>query len=189
MKDEKSQASLCKILWNALALDGKLYNNADNTAKNYRIAQTIVILAAVSHALGSVLILLINRARLPILVMVLLIDSLSVVGGYYFWGLTIWKIEQRLRRDSLTYSKVLILIGFAYAPQVLNFFTLIPLLGRPIEIILAVWSLLAVIVAVRQGLDIRTGSATVICLVGWFLVQVAIGLVQVFEQFLAKSGA
>jgi hypothetical protein len=83
----------------------------------------------------------------------------------------------------------LIPIGFAYAPQVLNFLTLIPLLGRPIELLLSVWSLLAVIVAVRQGLDIRTGWATVICLVGWPLVQVAIGFVQVFEQFLAKSAA
>jgi hypothetical protein len=148
-----------------------------------------VILAAVSHALGSALILLINRTTLPIMVLLLLIDGLSVVGGYYFWTLTIWKIGQWLRRHSLTYGDLLIPIGFAYAPQVLNFLTLIPLLGRPIELLLSVWSLLAVIVAVRQGLDIRTAWATVICLVGWPLVQVAIGFVQVFEQFLAKSAA
>jgi hypothetical protein len=72
---------------------------------------------------------------------------------------------------------------------VLNFLTLIPFLGRPIELLLSVWSLLAVIVAVRQGLDITTRWAIVICLVGWPLIQVAIGLVQVFEQFLAQAFA
>jgi hypothetical protein len=182
-----SQGSLCKTLGKALALNGDFFEHAPNTQRNRRIARTIVILAAVSHALGSTLILLINRATLPILLLALIINSLSVVVGYYFWGITIWKIGQWLKRYSLSYAELLIPIGFAYAPQILNFLTLIPLLGRPIEIVLAVWSLLAVIVAVRQGLDISTGWATVICLVGWPLIQVAIGFVQVLEQSLAKS--
>ena len=63
---------------------------------------------------------------------------------------------------------------------------MIPLLGRPIELILSVWSLLAVIVAVRQGLDIKTRLAAFICLVGWPVIQLAIGFVQVFEQELVK---
>jgi len=52
--------------------------------------------------------------------------------------------------------------------------------------VLAVWSLLAVIVAVRQGLDISTSWAALLCLVGWPLIQVAIGLVQTFEQELVR---
>ncbi|GAB1538790.1 hypothetical protein NUACC21_14540 [Scytonema sp. NUACC21] len=81
-----------------------------------------------------------------------------------------------------TFSDLLSPIGFAYAPQVLNFLTLIPLLGRPIELILAVWSLLAAIVAVRQGLDVSTIRASLICLVGWPLIQLAIGVLQVTGQ-------
>jgi hypothetical protein len=180
--EKEVKANLGTTLWKALALDGDFYENARNTPKNQRIARAIVILAAVSHALGSAAILLINRATLPMLVLSLLIDALSVVAGYYFWTLTIWKIGQWLKRDSLTYRDLLIPIGFAYAPQVLNFLTLIPLLGRSIELLLALWSLLAVIVAVRQGLDINTRWAAAICLVGWPLVQVAIGFVQVFKS-------
>jgi hypothetical protein len=96
------------------------------------------------------------------------------------------KIGQWLKPIDPTYGDLLIPIGFAYAPQVLNFLTLIPLLGRPIELILALWSLLAVIVAVRQGLDITTQRATFICLVGWPLIQIAIGFVQVLEQQLVR---
>lgn len=182
MSGERSKVSLCTTLWNALALDANLYENARNTSATNRLARTIVILAAVSHALGSAVILLINLAPIPISVILLVIDALSVVGGYYFWTLTIWKIGQLLKRNSPTYGDLLSPIGFAYAPQVLNFLTLIPLLGRPIELVLSVWSLLAVIVAVREGLNISMPRAVLICLVGWPLVQVAVGFIQVLEQ-------
>lgn len=186
MSAKHKKNALCRTLWKALALDGDFYENARDTPKNQRIARTIVILSAVSHALGSAVILLISRAILPVLIVALLLDGLSVLGGYYFWTLTIWKIGQWLKRDSLTYRELLIPIGFAYAPQVLNFLIVIPLLGQTIQLLLANWSLLTVIVAVRQGLDIKTRWATVICLGGWPLIQIAIGMVQKFEQFLVE---
>ncbi len=179
---EDSKASLGTTLRNALALDTNLYQNARNTTRNNRLARTIVIIAAVSRSLGSAVILLINRTTLPLLVLALLIDGISVVAGYYFWTFTIWKIGKWLKPNSSTYRDLLSPIGFAYAPQVLNFLTLIPLLGRPIELVLAVWSLLAVLVAVRQGLSVSTLWAAWICLVGWLLIQVASGFVQVFAQ-------
>ncbi len=183
---KRDAGNLGQVLWNALALDANFYENAHNTLKTRRIATTIVLLAALSHAIGSALILIINRASVPILMAALLIDLASVVGGYYFWTATIWKIGQWLRPNSVAYGDLLSPIGFAYAPQALNFLTLVPLLGRPIELLLSVWSLLAVIVAVRQGLDITTRWAAAICLVGWPLVQLAIAGVQIFEQFLVN---
>ncbi|MEO0011968.1 MAG: hypothetical protein RLZZ535_357, partial [Cyanobacteriota bacterium] len=41
------------------------------------------------------------------------------------------------------------------------------------------WSLLAVIVAVRQGLDLNTFQSIIICVIGWTLIQLAIGLIQI----------
>ena len=182
MSGRKSKLNLGKTLREALTLDADFYEHTPNTPKSRRLARTIVILAAVSHALGSAFILLINRTTLPLLVLALIINALSVVLGYYFWTLTIWKIGDWFKPNHVTYRNLLIPIGFAYAPQVLNFLTLIPLLGRSIQLVLAIWSLLAVIIAVRQGLDISTTWAALICLIGWPLIQVAIGFVQVFEQ-------
>lgn len=182
MSGGNSQLNLGKTLREALTLDANFYEDAPNTPKSRRLARTIVILAAVSNALGSAFILLINRTTLPLLVLALIINALSVILGYYFWTLTIWKIGDWFKPNHVTYRNLLIPIGFAYAPQVLNFLTLIPLLGRPIQLVLAIWSLLAVIVAVRQGLDISTTWAALICLIGWPLIQVAVGFVQVFEQ-------
>lgn len=178
----QSKQGVWITLINALALRGTFYENAHNTPKNHRLALTIVLLAAFSHLLGSAVILLINRATVPVLILGLLLSGLSVVAGYYFWTFTIWKVGQWLKSTDPTYGDLLSPIGFAYAPQVLNFLTLIPLLGRPIEFILAVWSLLAAIVAVRQGLDISTRRAAFICLVGFPLIQTAIGLVQILQQ-------
>jgi hypothetical protein len=182
----KSKPRVRQTLWNALALNGSFYENASTTPKNRRIALIIVILAASSRALGSAVILLINRATLPVLILALFLDALSLVAGYYFWTFTICKIGHWIKSVSPTYTDLLSPIGFAYAPQVLNFLTLIPLLGRPIELILAVWSLLAVILAVRKGLDISTRSAALICLVAWPVIQLVSGFVQLFQQELVE---
>ncbi|ARV59095.1 hypothetical protein BZZ01_11005 [Nostocales cyanobacterium HT-58-2] len=186
VNDKKLKQNFWKTLIYALVLNANFYENARNTPKTHQLALTIVIMAALSHALGSGVILLINRATLPVLFLGLLIDAFSIVIGYYFWTFTIWKIGQWLKPIDPTYGDLLSPIGFAYAPQVLNFLTVIPVLGRPIELILAVWSLLAVIVAVREGLDISTNRAAIICLLGWPLIQIAVGLLQVTEQQLIK---
>lgn len=188
MSDRPLPRGVLRTLKNALILEGDFYESARNTSRIHRLALTIVILAALSHVVGSAVILLINRASVPIFVLALALDGMGVVAGYYFWTFTILKIGQWMKPIDPTYGDLLGPIGFAYAPQSLNFLTLIPLLGRPIELVLAVWSLLAAIVAVRQGLDITTRRAVFICLVGWPLIQVAIGFLQVLEQELVKLG-
>lgn len=163
----------------ALTLDAHFYEDAPNTYRTRKIAQTIVILAAFSNTFGNAAILLINRIGLAMFVLALIVNCISVLLGYYFWTLTIWKIGDWFKPDHVSFSELLVPIGFAYAPQVFNFLTLIPLLGILIQLLLSIWSLLAVIVAVRQGLDISNFWAAVICLIGWPLIQLAVSSVQV----------
>jgi hypothetical protein len=185
--NQPSKSTLRNTLRYALMLNADFYENAHNTPKNRRTALSIVLLAAFSHMLGSAVILLINQATILGFILALIIDGLSVIGGYYFWTFTLWKIGQWLKPIDPTYQELLSPIGFAYAPQVLNFLTLIPLLGRPVELILSLWSLLAVIVAARQGLDISTCRAALISVIGWLPLQIAIGFVQVLEQNIGRQ--
>jgi hypothetical protein len=178
--------TLSVTLRHALALNADFYENARNTDRNRSIALMIVCLAALSHLLGSAVILLINGTTLIGLGIALILNGLVFIGGYYFWTFVVWKIGQWLKPIDPTYQELLTPIGFSYAPQALNFLTLIPLLGRPIELLLSVWSLLAVIVAVRQGLDIRTRQAMLISVIGWVSLQTLIGLAQVLEQNLVQ---
>jgi hypothetical protein len=178
----RDSVSIKTTLQHALALNAEFYDDARCNPNSRRLALTIVLLAAVSYAIGSLVILLINRASLPLLLFGTLFNGLSIVAGYYLWTFAIWKIGQWLKPIDPTYGDLLSPIGFAYAPQVLNFLTLIPLIGRTIELILAVWSLLAVVVAIREGLDIRTRSAAIIALLFWIPLQIAIGAIQILAQ-------
>ncbi len=179
MSARKDQWKFRTSLREALTLDAHFYEDAPNTRRTRRVARSIVIVAAISNALGNAFILLINRVGLTTFIFALILNVVSVVLGYYFWTFTIWKIGDRFKPGHVTFQELLVPIGFAYAPQVFNFLTLIPLLGIPIQLVLAVWSLLAVIVAVRQGLDISNVWAAFICLIGWPLIQLAVGSVQV----------
>ncbi|HEY9807390.1 MAG TPA: hypothetical protein V6D04_12535, partial [Candidatus Obscuribacterales bacterium] len=109
--DKATKPTLLQTLWNALALNAEFYENALNTSRNRSIARAIVILAAFSHLLGSAVILITNRASLPVLSLSLVMDGLAVVLGYYFWTLTIWKLGQWLHSSHPTYRQLLIPIG------------------------------------------------------------------------------
>ncbi len=182
MDKNSAQAGIWQTICAALTLNAELYEHAQNTPKTHRLALTIVLLAALSRALGSSVILLLTRTTPIAFFLILCLNILSVIVSYYVWTFTIWKVGRWLRTDSPSYRALLSPIGFAYAPQILNFLTLVPLLGRPIELMLAVWTLLAVTVAVRQALDVRTRRAALICLLCFPLIQVVIGVIQSTQQ-------
>ncbi|TVP61432.1 MAG: hypothetical protein EA343_14275 [Nodularia sp. (in: Bacteria)] len=173
-----------KVLWDALTLNTNFYEDAHENPQAVKIAQLVVFLAAIAHALGSILIPLLAQVSLPLLLLIFVINGLMVVVGYYFWTYTIWKMGKWWRLPLPTYRELLSPIGFAHAPQIFNFLTVVPLLGRPIEIVLATWSLLATIVAVNQGLNIKLRWAILICVIGWLLVEIAVGVVQIMVQWL-----
>jgi hypothetical protein len=63
-------------------------------------------------------------------------------------------------------------VGLAYAPQLLAFFELTPFLGNPFGLLLSLWSMVAIVVAVRVGLGLETWQAVVASGLGWLLIQV-----------------
>ncbi|MBD0335148.1 MAG: hypothetical protein ICV62_06650 [Cyanobacteria bacterium Co-bin13] len=177
---------LKRVVGQVLTLNPDYAETANQLEQPRRQAQGVVVLAAVSHALGSTVILLIYRASLPLLLLGLGVNSVALWAGYLIWSFAIAKLGQGLKIRQLHYRQILPLVGFAHIPQVFNFLTVVPLLGRPIEITLATWSLLAVIVAVQQRFDIRYQRAIALASPGWLLVQVATGTVQVLVQQVAS---
>ncbi|WOD38967.1 hypothetical protein [Nodosilinea sp. E11] len=169
---------LRQVLLDALTLNRDFYEHSHHYPAAKRLAQGIVAVAAISHGLGSGLILLLYQPSLFQLGLGVLINSLSVIGGYYLWTYAIWKVDTYINPPVPPYRELLIPVGFAYTPQILNLLTVIPLFGRPITLALAGWTLLGAIAAVRAGLNIDLAKATLLAGVGFTLVQVAIGLVQ-----------
>ncbi|WP_373525281.1 YIP1 family protein [Nostoc sp.] len=167
--------------WKALTLNEDFYSNIPDNAAHRQFSRLIVLLAALSYSIGSVIILAMNREAPITLAISFVIGMALIVGSYYFWAFTIGKLLQWTTSDLPSHRGLLNLIGFSYAPQLFALFTLIPLLGRPIELLLNAWSLFAIITALRHKLNIKLLKAFLVCLPGWLLSNIGIGTTQILQ--------
>jgi hypothetical protein len=106
----------------------------------------------------------------------------SVLGlvGWAVWAWLIYIIGTRWLPEPDTHAdtgELLRTIGFATSPGLLRVVGVVPILGPLVTVVTAVWTLVTMVIAVRQALDYRsTGRAVGVCLIGW-LVQVTILIV------------
>ncbi|KJH71064.1 hypothetical protein [Aliterella atlantica] len=195
--DAARDMGVWQTIRDALTLNPRLSKSVQGNQKTRRTAFAIVLLAALSRSLGSTVISLLNRATLPILLVTLVLGIFTVIIGYYFWTFTIWKLGQwstfsrreppgtaltSLKFNPPTYRELLIPVGFAYSPQILDVVTIIPLFGRPIELILAAWTLLAVTIAVHRVMRIAILQAAIISFVSFPVIQIVSTAIQVMSQ-------
>ena len=71
----------------------------------------------------------------------------------------------------VSWAAVAATVGLAYAPQLLAFFELTPFLGNPFGVLLSLWTLLAIVIAVRAGFGLETWQAVATSALGWLLLQ------------------
>jgi hypothetical protein len=150
----------------AAKLDTRVYEEVEADQSATPQALGVVVLASVAGGLG-------------VGAGVSGIAAATVAGlvGWAIWAWLIYFIGTRWLPEPGTQADVgqlLRTMGFASSPGILRVVGLVPVLGPIAFIVTAVWTLVAVVVAVRQALDYRsTGRAIGVCLIGW-LVQVAI---------------
>ncbi len=92
----------------------------------------------------------------------------GIVGGIVGWlvwaGITYW-VGTRFFEGTADYGEMLRVLGYAQAPRALG---IIPFLG----FVAVVWTLIASVVAVREGLDFSLGKAIGTVIVGWLVMVV-----------------
>jgi hypothetical protein len=107
----------------------------------------------------------------------LVIGTVLRLIGWAIWAWLIYFIGTRWLPEPDTNAdagQLLRTVGFATSPGVLRVLGIVPLLGELVFVVTAIWTLIAMVVAVRQALDYRsTGRAVGVCIIGW-LVQLAI---------------
>ena len=108
-----------------------------------------------------------------------LVGAVAALLGWFIWASLTYLIGAKLLPEPQTKSNIGELLrttGFSSSPGVLRLLGLVPILGRLVWFAVAVWMLVAMVIAVRQALDYRsTGRAVGVCLIGW-LVYVAVSL-------------
>jgi hypothetical protein len=164
-------ASLTERMVGAAKLDAATYEEveADTTATSQ--AMLVVVLSNLAAGFGAFRELGFGG---------LLMTTLIALIGWYVWAFVTYFVGTRFLpgpRTQADIGQLLRPLGFSAAPGVIRVLGVIPGLAGAIAFIAAVWMLVAMVIAVRQGLDYEsTGRAVGVCLIG-FASYVVVGLV------------
>lgn len=152
----------------AARLDASLYEEVEADPSSLPQATAVVVLASIAGGIGTA-----GVEGQPGFVIGVLVNLV----GWYVWAVMTYVIGTRLLPQPTTQADVgqlLRTLGFAAAPGLARVLALIPGLGGIVIIVTALWSLAAMVVAVRQALDYdSTARAFFVCVIG-FIVQVLV---------------
>lgn len=127
----------------------------------------VVALAAIAQAIGGA-----GECGFGILA-----GLISALLGWLLWAGVTYLIGAKLLGGTTTWGELLRTIGFAQTPGVLHVLGLIPILGGIIRFAVAIWVLIAGILAIRQALNVGTGKAIVTAALGWLVIVLPLAIV------------
>jgi hypothetical protein len=150
----------------AAKLDTRVYEEVEGDRTATPQALAVVVLASVAGGIG------VGEGLRG-----LIFGTVAGLVGWAIWAWltyfigTRWLPEPETRADI---GELLRTIGFATSPAILRVLGVVPFLSAIVFSVTAIWTLIAVVIAVRQALDYRsTGRAIGVCLIGW-LIQVVL---------------
>lgn len=166
-------------MWRAAALDSDFYDLVERDPAFGRQAFFVVLVTAAFAGagawigLGEVVVPSVwrtirgwlaaatwagpNEGGLPF---VLVANVALALVGWVVWAATTGLIGRRVFGGTTDFGEMLRVLGFAQAPRVI---AVVPLLDP----VAAVWTLVASVVAIRQGLDFNTARAIGTAVAGW----------------------
>ena len=153
-------ADLAGRVMGAMQADVKTFTEIENDPNAMTQAVTVIVLAGISAMIGNLF-----RAGIGSGI-VGLIGSLL---GYALFSFLVVIIGTKLMPEpatKATFNEAFRVVGFAAAPGLLSVLAIIPFLGPLIGFVIAIWSLVVAVVAVREVLDYsNTGRAIIVCLI------------------------
>ena len=148
----------------AARLDPAVYEEVEADTEATDQAVLVVVISSVAAGLGGVF----AGGFLGLIGAVVV-----ALFGWYLWSFLVYFLGTRVLAESQTHAdlgQMLRTVGFAASPGIIRVFGFLPLIGPVVNLIAAVWMLLAMILAVRQALDYRrTGRAVLVCVLGWIV--------------------
>jgi hypothetical protein len=97
---------------------------------------------------------------------------IAALLGWVIWAGITYLIGDKLLGGTATWGELLRTLGFAQAPGVLAVLAILPLVGGLVRFVVAIWILIAGIIAIRQALDFGTGKAVITALLGWLAIAI-----------------
>ena len=97
--------------------------------------------------------------------------------AWILWSIITYFVGVNVFKGTATVGDLLRTLGFAQAPGVLYVIGIIPFLGGLVSFAVAIWILIAGIIAIRQALDISTGKAVITAIIGWLVLVIPMMLI------------
>jgi hypothetical protein len=160
-------ANLVTRMFRAAKLDATLYEEVEHDPAATGQAMAVVVFYSLAPGIGGLL-----QGGL----VALAFTTVAALLGWVVWAALTYLIGTRLLPESGTKAdmgEMLRATAFATAPGVIGVFGLIPIEGlRLVSLYGAlIWTLVAMVVAVRQALDYKsTGRAIGVCLIALLVV-------------------
>ncbi len=145
----------------AAKLDAALYEEVEADKQSLKQAMSVVLLSSIAMGLG-------NMHGTAGSLIAGIVGSLI---GWFVWAYITYFIGVKILPEPQTradHGELLRTIGFSRSPGLLYVFSIIPGIRLFINPLISIWTLSAMIVAVRQALDYSsTMRAVGVCLIGW----------------------
>ena len=135
-------------------LDVGFYNEIEHDRSATLPALIVVVVATGLGGIGSAI------AAESNVVVGSIGGAVTGVIGWIVWSAIALQVGRRAFGGTADLGEMLRVIGFAFAPLAIG---VIPWLG----FIGALWTLVAAVIAIREGLDFSTGNAVVTMAAGW----------------------
>lgn len=152
-----AQQSIFDRMKRAAMLDVNVYEEVEADRSATGQAAAVVAMVAVAQAIGSA------GEGAPGIIGGLV----AALLGWLIWSGVAYLIGDKLLGGTATWGELLRTIGFAQSPGVFTVLAIVPVVGGLIRFIIAVWILIAGIIAIRQALDFSTGKAVLTAVIGW----------------------
>lgn len=147
----------------AAKLDVSLYEEVEADTTAMRQAMGVVVLSSVAAGIGSISMGGGN----------LIMATIFSLIGWYAWAYITYFIGTKLLPEDQTkadHGELLRTIGFSSSPGMIRVLGIIPGLFQIVFTVAGIWSLIAMVIAVRQALDYKsTPRAVGVCLIGWIV--------------------
>ena len=154
---EYASRSIVDRMRGAALLDVATYEEVEHDERATGQAAVVVLIVAICTAIGAVW-----RGGPGIIA-----GPISAIVGWLLWAAVTYVIGDKLLGGTATWGELLRTIGFAQSPGVFMILGIIPILGGLVRIAVAIWLLIAGVVAIRQALDFSTGKAILTAFLGW----------------------
>ena len=173
-------------MFRAAKLDSSLYEEVEKDTKATNQAVLVVVIASVCSGIGTAIAGQMTGG-LSGLIFGLVMGAVSALVGWFIWSFITYFIGTKLFKGpqtEATYGQLLRCIGFSDTPQILGILSFIPVLGWAISLLASIWSLVAMVIGVRQALDFSTGRAVATCIVGFVVLVIILALVAMLTGWL-----